>query len=209
MKISLLFLFSCCTLIAYTQSVKVNPAIEWQKSLGGTSYDFANSIQQTKDGGYITAGGSWSNDNDVSGHHGTSYSDYWIVKLDSAGNIQWQKSLGGSDFEYAYWIQQTKDGGYIIAGESSSKDGDVTNNHGSRDYWIVKLDSAGNIQWQKSLGGTLYDQAFCILQSNDGGYVIAGTSLSNDGDVNNNHGGWDCWVVKLDSAGNMLWQKSL
>ena len=126
------------------------PAIQWQKSLGGSNNDYAYAIRQTTDGGYIVAGYSSSNDGDVTGNHGGL--DYWVVKLNSTGNIEWQKSLGGSSNDKAYAIQQTADGGYIVAGFSYSIDGDVTGNHGAFDYWVVKLNSTGNIEWQKSLG---------------------------------------------------------
>ena len=118
--------------------VKLNNSgnIEWQKSLGGSGAEAASSIQQTSDGGYIIAGGSNSNDGDVSGYHGGIY-DYWIVKLNSSGSIEWQKSLGGSGDEFAKSVEQTTDGGYIVAGQSNSDDGDVSGNHGDYDYWIV------------------------------------------------------------------------
>ncbi|MBK8912338.1 MAG: hypothetical protein IPM61_13535 [Chlorobi bacterium] len=182
-------------------------AIEWQKSLGGSSLDYAKSIQQTNDGGYIVAGYSQSNDGDVTGNHGGV--DYWIVKLTSAGVIQWQKSLGGSRGNYATSIAQTSDGGYIIAGYSSSTDGNVTGNHGSTDYWIVKLTSVGAIQWQKSLGGSGGEEAHSITQTSDGGYIVAGWSSSTDGDVTGNHGSTDYWIVKLTNGGAIQWQKSL
>ena len=157
------------------------PSIQWQKSLGGSSYDLAKSIQQTSDGGYIIAGESDSTNGDVTGNHGTS--DFWIVKLNALGIIEWQKSLGGSYSDMANSIQQTSDGGYIVAGESGSINGDVTGNHGNADYWIVKLDPSGNIQWQKSLGGSNRDAANSIKQTSDGGYIVAGESSSNNGDV--------------------------
>ena len=177
-------------------------------------HDFAHSIQQTKDGGYIVAGSAESNNGDVTGHHGQSwYADYWIVKLDSYGNLQWQKSLGGSSYDYSGSIQQTNDGGYIVAGNSQSSDGDVTVNHGGNnygDYWIVKLDSYGNLQWQKSLGGTNDEALSSIQQTNDGGYIVAGYSDSNNGDVSGNHStNYDYWIIKLDSIGNLQWQKCL
>lgn len=99
---------------------------------------------------------SRSANGDVIGNHGQF--DYWILKLNASGSIQWQKSLGGSLGDGANSIQQTQDGGYILAGYSSSSDGDVTGNHGSTDYWVVKLNSLGNIQWQKSLGGSSVDE---------------------------------------------------
>jgi hypothetical protein len=167
----------------------------WQKSLGGSRSDYATSIGQTADGGYIVAGASDSKDGDVSGNHGAS--DYWVVKLDVKGRLVWQKSLGGSLSDSADAVQQTTDGGYIVAGISDSKDGDVFSNHGSNDYWIVKLDAGGNLVWQKSLGGSREDFARSIQQTADGGYIVAGESESNNGDVSGNHGGSDYWIVKL------------
>jgi len=190
------------------------PAIEWQKSLGGSGEDMAYSVQQTTDGGYIVAGSSNSTDGDVTGNHGSN--DYWIVKLNSYGNIMWQKSLGGSGTDNAYSIQQTTDGGYIIAGETRSNNGDVSGNHGLYDYWVVKLapdtvnpTTPPAIEWQKALGGSDEDIAQSIQQTQDGEYIVAGASKSDNGDVTVNHGGEDFWVVKLASNGDIKWQKSL
>ncbi len=188
--------------------------ILWSRTLGGSSKDRANSIQQTNDGGYIIAGESWSTNGHVTGHNGLNNPDYWVVKLDSDGALQWQKSLGGSEYDVANSIQQTNDGGYIVAGYSNSNDGDVSGHQGLTfvaDYWVVKLNSSGNIQWQKSLGGWANDFAYSIKQTSDGGFIVAGSSESTDGDVSGNHGGGapDFWVVKLNSSGNIQWQKSL
>ncbi len=189
--------------------VKLNNtgAIEWQKSLGGSNYDAARSVQQTNDGGYIVAGDSYSNDGDVSGNHGDV--DFWVVKLTNSGIIEWQKSLGGAGYDNASSIKQTIDGGYVVTGTSFSNDGDVSGNHGLDDSWVVKLSSIGAIEWQKSLGGTDGEAAFSIQQTIDGGYILAGNSNSNDGDVSGNHGLIDSWVVKLSSLGTMEWQKSI
>jgi hypothetical protein len=184
-----------------------NGTIEWQKSLGGSGFDYVNSIQQTNDGGYIVAGQSDSNDGDVSGNQGGP--DCWDVKLSSLGTIEWQKSLGGTGDESAFFIQETNDGGYVFAGYSKSNDGDVSGNHGNADYWVVKLTNTGTIEWQKSLGGSSFEQANAIQQANDGGYVVSGYSISNDGDVSGNHGNADYWVVKLTNTGIIEWQKSL
>ena len=208
MKTTLLFFFTCCTLIALAQAPVVNPVIQWQKSLGGAGIDNAYCIRNTTDGGYIVAGESWSNDGDVSGNHGGYYPDYWVVKLDNTGTIQWQKCLGGTFGEEAHSIQQTKDGGYIVAGSATSNDGDISGNHGGGDYWIVKLDNTGTIQWQKCLGGSGQDYAYSVQQTKDGGYIVAGNSWSNDGDVTGNHGD-DYWIVKLDSSANIQWQRCL
>src|SRR5688572_8174325 len=104
--------------LIFQLSAFAQPAIEWQKSLGGSELDYANSIQQTSDGGYIVSGSSDSNDGDVTGHHGGT--DCWIVKLSNTGTVQWQKSLGGTTYEYAPSVQQTSDGGYVVAGYSYS-----------------------------------------------------------------------------------------
>jgi hypothetical protein len=190
--------------------------IVWNKLLGGSSSDFANYIQQTTDGGYIISGYSASSANgDVSGtNHGGD--DYWIVKLDALGNIVWNKLLGGSSGDYARYIQQTSDGGYIISGYSySSANGDVSGtNHGNlgtSDYWIVKLDALGNIVWNKLLGGSGNDLASNIQQTSDGGYIISGYSSSSaNGDVSGTNLGYsDYWIVKLDALGNIVWNKLL
>ncbi len=182
----------------------------WAKSYGGSFQDIASDIAKTSDGGYIIAGYSYSNDGNVTGNQGNA--DYWIVKLDSSGNIQWQKTMGGSNDDKASSIQQTSNGQYIVAGYSFSNDGDVTENHGGTDYWIVKLDSLGNIIWENSYGGSEYDVPYSITETSDNGYIIAGKSTSNDGDVTGHHGStslYDYWIVKIDSLGNILWQKSL
>ena len=183
------------------------PAIEWQKSLGGTGSDQAYSIQQTNDGGYIVAGATNSNDGDVTGNHVSG--DCWIVKLNSTGSIQWQKAIGGTGEDYITSIQQTTDGGYIVACYTTSNNGDVTGNHGNADCWVVKLNSTGTIQWQKALGGTDYDYPNSIQETTDGGYIVAGETSSNNGNVTGNHGISDNWVVKLNSAGTIQWQKAL
>lgn len=182
--------------------------LQWEKCFGGTDLDHVTSIEHTKDGGYIVAGFSWSGDGDVTGHHGTYGYDFWIVKLGINGNIQWQKSLGGSDHDYAYSIDQTLDGGYIVAGNTNSTDGDVTGNHGGADYWIVKLGATGNIQWQNCFGGSNNEEPNYIEQTMDAGFIVAGYSGSNDGDVSGNHGRDDCWILKLDSTGIIQWQKT-
>ncbi|MBL7989099.1 MAG: T9SS type A sorting domain-containing protein [Chlorobi bacterium] len=186
---------------------QIPPAIEWQKSLGGSGYDKATSIAPTSDGGYIVAGGSESTDGDVTDHYGSS--DAWIVKLRSTGEIEWQRSLGGSSFDNARCIAQTRDGGYIVAGESQSSDSGLAGNHGKSDAWIVKLTDAGVIEWQRLLGGKENDAANSIAQTNDGGYIIAGWTGSRNGDVSENHGSHDCWIVKLASTGVIQWQQAL
>jgi hypothetical protein len=134
--------------------------------------------------------------------------------------IEWQKCLGGSNWDSASSIQQTSDGDYIVAGFTYSKDGDVSGNHDYYGYngylndgWVVKLDTSGNLLWQKCLGGSLSDVTSSIQQTSDGGYIVAGKTNSYDGDVSGYHyglfGRYDYWVVRLNPSGNLLWQKCL
>jgi hypothetical protein len=181
--------------------------LQWQKTLGGTNLDVAYSIQPTPDGGYIMAGETVSTNGNVIGNHGSN--DVWVVKLSSTGNLQWQKTLGGTNADVAYSIQPTPDGGYIFAGFTGSTNGDVTGNHGGQDSWVVKLSSTGSLQWQKCLGGINYDRAQSIQPTPDGGYIVVGYTGSTNGDVTGNHGGSDTWVVKLSSTGSIQWQKAL
>jgi len=181
--------------------------IQWQISLGGSGYEFAAALQQTTDSGYIIAGYSGSSDGDVTGNHGND--DAWVVKLTKTGAILWQKCLGGTNLDHAYSIQQTIEGDYIVAGRSRSNDGDLTANYGSDDFWVIRLNDTGAIQWQKTFGGTGSDIAQSIRQTSDFGYVIAGTTQSNDYDVTGNHGGHDYWVIKIDAIGTLVWQKTL
>ncbi len=192
-------LFSFLLITVLRASSAQSPSIEWQYCLGGTDTDKGLSLQQISDGGYVVAGYASSNYGDVSGNQGEE--DFWIVKLNSDGDLVWQKSLGGSSDDRARSVQQTSDGGYVVAGFAVSNDGDVSGNHGDRDYWVVKLNADGDLVWQKCLGGTENDNTLSIQQTSDGGYVAAGSSASNDGDVSGNHGDRDYWVVKLNADG--------
>ncbi|SFT84530.1 Por secretion system C-terminal sorting domain-containing protein [Chryseobacterium formosense] len=201
---SILLIFSF-SFIAKAQA----PTIEWQKSFGGSNSEIAKSIVQTPDGGYITAGYSKSSDGNATFNHGDN--DFWIVKMDALGILQWQKSLGGSGDDQANSISLTSDGGYILAGSTTSSNGDITLNKGFADYWIVKLNALGNIEWQKTYGGAYQDIAKSVKQTTDGGYIVTGNTSSNDGDVSGNHSLYlnDYWVIKLDTSGNLQWQKAL
>jgi len=179
----------------------------WQKTYGGTSNDEAHSITSTADGGYITAGFTFSNNGDISGNHGLH--DFWIVKLDSSGNLQWQKTFGGTSIDIAASVQEISGSGYIVAGYSLSINGDVSANHGSFDYWVIRLDSSGSLLWQKTFGGTASDKATAIRQTNDRGFIVAGSTTSFNGDISGSHGSLDYWVVKIDATGTLVWQKAL
>lgn len=175
--------------------------LQWQKCLGGTGEEHGIAIQQDIDGSYIVLGETMSNDGDVSGIHGT-FSDIWVVKLTSNGTLDWQKCLGGLGIENAYNLQISTDGGYILTGYTKSNNGNVVGNHGGGDAWVVKLSSTGTLQWQKCLGGTKSEALPFVQQCADGGYIFAGATGSNDGDVSGHHSSYtyaDIWVVKLNN----------
>jgi hypothetical protein len=185
--------------------------IIWQKNYGGSGFEGPEStIIKNNEGGFTFAVASYSNDHDVSGNHGGD--DVWLGKIDSAGNLLWQKSYGGTDNDIPFALKITSDGGYIVAGETYSNDFDVQGNHDTTgiesDVWVLKIDSAGNIEWQKCLGGVGTDKAFDIQVTSDSDYIVVGWEQSGDnGDVNGSHGARDIWVIKLNHFGILQWQK--
>jgi len=165
--------------------------IQWQKTYGGGGDDVAHSIQQTSDGGYIVAGETDS--------FGAGFADFWVLKLDSNGEVLWQKTYGGGEDDIAHSIQQTSDGGFIVAGETASFGA------GFADFWVLKLDSNGDIVWQmqKTYGGSLDDKAYSVQQTSDSGYIVAGKTSSFGNPILG-----DMWVMKLDSNGVVIWEKT-
>jgi len=159
----------------------------WFKHYGGANEDRGFSIQQTSDGGYIVAG--YTN----SYTHGNN--DFAIYRLNSSGNKVWFKHYGGANNDYGHSIQQTSDGGYIVAGETHSY------SYGSGDFAIYKLNSSGNKVWFKHYGGTSSDYGYSIQQTSDGGYIVAGYTNSYT------YGGYDFAIYRLNSNGNKLWFK--
>jgi len=152
----------------------------WAKTYGGSGDDFICSFQQTTDGGYIV--GSETNS------FGAGKEDLLIIKLDSSGNVTWAKTYGGSEYEYGSSISQTKDGGYIVAGQTVS-----FGTGGSGDVFVLKLDSSGNIQWAKTYGRYVYS----LQQTTDRGYIVGGQIESFGA------GRSDVLILKLDSTGNI------
>ena len=160
----------------------------WQKTYGDSGNDYPVCIQQTTEGGYIVAATTYS--------YGAGESDIWVLKLDSEGDILWEKTFGASGNDYAAFIQQTSEGGYILVGNTSSF------GVGDSDIWLIKLTTEGYIAMQKTYGGTGFDWAFCIRQTSDLGYIIAGETFSFGAGRN------DVWLLKLDWKGDIGWQKS-
>ena len=176
---------------AWVLKLDSDGAVTWQKTYGGGSFDYANYVQQTSDGGYVVAGHTLS--------FGAGDYDAWVLKLDSAGAVTWQKTYGGVGADFVFSVQQTSDGGYITMGSTDSSGA------GDYDAWVLKLASTGAVTWQKTYGGTGLDQFpdyGSIQQTSDGGYVVAGkTNSSGAGD-------YDAWVLKLASTGAVTWQKT-
>lgn len=183
--------------------------ILWQNRFGGSSnVDNPFGMSLTSDGGCIITGTTWSNDGDVTGYHPGANGDGWVVKVDSMGQLQWQKALGGSSNDILLSVVEAADGGYMTVGFTESNDGDVSGHHGeagNADGWAVKLDNGGNMVWQRTLGGSWNDQLSSVVAMPDGGFEAAGSTRSTDGDIPYNLGGVDGWVLKLDSAGNLVW----
>jgi len=183
-------------------------AIQWQVD-DGTSTTLLFSVQQTTDGSYIACGWTITG----SDYHGGGH-DCLLMKISSSGSIVWRKCYGGSGEDEANAVKQTVDGGYILTGYTISNDGDVTDSLGKGDIWVVKVDTAGTIQWQRSYGGSGVDIGAAIQSVASGGYIITGSTTSNDGDIIGFHGEGslligDTWVVKTDDTGAFQWQKCL
>lgn len=200
---------SFCTLLIINLiplSIYSQPDIAWQATLGGSAEEIAYDVEECPDGGYIVVGSSRSDDGDVSSSF--NWRDFWVVKLSDEGELIWESTYGGSNHETARDVLPTIDGGYIVAGASSSSDGQVSENQGSGDCWILKLDSIGGIEWEKSYGGSGSEFGYAIEQTNDGGYYIAGGSQSSNGDVGGNQGGVDYWVLRLSPTGDLIWENN-
>ncbi|MFC1987725.1 PKD domain-containing protein [Chloroflexota bacterium] len=162
--------------------------MEWEETFGGSASDYARSVEQTTDGGYIIAG--------TTNSYGAGGSDVYLVKTDASGNMEWEKTFGGSASDFGRFVQQTTDGGYIIAGATYSYGA------GNNDYYLVKTDASGNMEWGKTFGGSGGDDGYSVQQTTDGGYVITGATSSYGA------GSADIYLVKTDASGNMEWGKT-
>ncbi|KVV16342.1 T9SS type A sorting domain-containing protein [Flavobacterium sp. TAB 87] len=201
---------------------------QWQRTIGGSGQDELLRAFQTKDGGYMLGGSSNSSptldktkkvsqelsiDLYSKLEESRGNMDYWIVKLDKEGNIEWQKTYGGKYTEVLRSMEQTSDRGYILAGYSNSPaSGDkIENNKGLGDFWIIKINSSGEIEWQNVYGAEGDDQPYIIHQTSDAGYIVGGNSNSTKsltsygGTVND---GIDFWVLKIDKIGEIDWSKT-
>jgi hypothetical protein len=164
--------------------VKTNMSghVEWNRTFGGESEDRALSVIQTNDGGFAFGGETAS--------YGFG-SDFWLVKTDTSGQMEWNKTFGGNDWDTASCLIQTTDGGYALAGPTESFGG------GSRDFYLVKTNINGQLEWNKTFGGSNDEHAYSLVQTSDGGYAIAGWTKSYDAIEN------DFWLVVTDSTGSL------
>jgi hypothetical protein len=167
----------------------------WEKSYGGSETDQAYCVAKSSNGNFIITGDVRSNDNDVSSNYGSA--DIWTIMINPLGEIIWEKNYGGSGFDTSKAVISSRNGGFYITGNSRSEDNDVTSNKGNNDVWVLKIDDSGNIEWEKSIGGTEIDLAFDVAELNDGSVVIVGESWSSDSDIPENKGFSDLLIIKL------------
>jgi hypothetical protein len=188
-------------------------AIIWEKSLGYNGSDNGYSVIQTIDNGYLLLGVLDVTASDGEGNNRiSSYrhagGDYWAVKLDSNGILEWSRYFGGNFTDTSYATCQTQGGDYIIIGSSDSNDIDISNNKGTYDFWIIKISSEGNLIWEKSYGGSEIDEALDITPTTDGNFIVCGNTRSNNIDVSSNNGAADIWILKITPNGEILWEKT-
>lgn len=192
--------------------IDANANIVWQNTIGGTNDDVLTSIEETLDKGFILGGYSSSDSTGDKSETWMGYIDYWIIKLDSMGSIQWQNTIGGSNHDVLFSAQQTTDGGYFLGGYSISPiSGDKTEDSLNNDIWVLKVDSVGVIQWQNTIGCGMHDLLQSVIQTNDGGYLLGGMSNSDscDNKSEDSKGSYDYWIVKIDSVGILQWQNTI
>jgi len=204
---------------------------DWQKSFGGAGFDLLQSIKSTRDGGFILAGTSNSENGFQKNENCKGITDFWVIKLNAAGAEQWQKTIGGNGQDELLCAFQTKDGGYILGGSSSSNPPSIMNStpeektqpttkedlynkseksRGNMDYWVVKLNKEGDIEWQKTYGGQYADLLRSMEQTSDQGYILAGYSTSPvSGDKTDaDKGMGDYWIIKINDLGEIQWQNT-
>jgi hypothetical protein len=176
-------------------------ALQWQKCIGsGSRYNVFDQVIQTSDKGYMLCGTRRILDD--------SSNDIWLVRLLANGNVSWEKAYGGSEEETSCAMAQAYDGSFTIACSSKSKDGNVSGNHGNYDIWVFKVSSSGVFAWGKSIGGSSVDNLNAIDRTLDGGVILAGGSISTNGDIGSAKGGYNAWLIKLSATGAIQWKKA-
>lgn len=183
--------------------------VVWEKNYGGSLEDCCMHSTLSTDSCIYSVGYTTSNDGAFHGNHGNN--DVCVVKLNLNGDTLWTKLLGGTLDDKGFCIESTEDNGCIIAAATYSTYGQISINYGEYDYWIVKLDANGNIQWEKTYGGSANDYAKSIKRTSDNGYIINGWTCSEDGFVHGIHSLLtpDMWIIKININGDTLWTKCL
>ena len=189
--------------------------IEWIRNFGGSGAEKATSIIPTSDGGFAVAGYTKSIDGDLAAKT-MAVNDYWLLKFDPQGELEWHRTFGGSKDDRGQAVIQTSDGGFAMAGYAMSSDGDGSNNEGFHDHWIIKLSAVGDLEWEKSFGYSGHDHAYDLVQTDDGGYFFSGfldivasggAGSTKVGSSLTAHGVGEFWGTKIDSQGNIEWRK--
>lgn len=176
-------------------------SIIWDRCIGGNSVDGMTEVIVNADGTFFMSGCTLSNN--LPGSSPGNNFDAWALKLDAAGNVLWLKAFGGSDNDFASCATSTPDGGYLIAGETSSKDGIVCKKHSLSELWLIKMDASGNIQWSRTFGGNMKDGGLGIVISPSGECIVLSTSYSADGDLTENKGYSDLWLARFSFTGKL------
>ncbi|RMG88550.1 MAG: hypothetical protein D6714_00520, partial [Bacteroidetes bacterium] len=188
--------------------VKLSPdgQILWEKNYGGSANENIEEVRVAQDGGILLIGYSESNDGDVGGNNGDF--DFWMVKLDADGNLVWSHHYGGSAADWGYRVRETQSGELVVAGSTFSSNGDVSDNKGFYDFWVFKTDAGGNMLWERNFGGITEERAYALELAENEDIIVAGTSISGDGDVGGNNGGNDAWFIRLSPDGDLLWSRN-
>ncbi|MFI5171061.1 MAG: T9SS type A sorting domain-containing protein [Chitinophagales bacterium] len=195
--------------LIFFSNLNSQTSLNWQRALGGTGDDDFGDIIATSDGGYLAVG---QHQNGINGDItvGKGNEDSWLVKLDANGNLVWEKTYGGLQYDGAAKALELPDGNFFIIGTAGDNTGDIVGSHGSSDAWLLKIDPSGNLIWQKCYGGTASDMGLTIIPSNDGNFILLCSAFSNNGDVVGKHGGTstnDYWALKIDINGNIIWSR--
>ena len=185
--------------------------VAWFNRYGGSEHDSLDDIIALSDGSCIVVGSSESADGDLSSNHGGQ--DVWILKLTADGNAVWSVNYGGSHDDKAKALILAQNDKIVVLGQSQSDDMDVSVNHGQSDVWLLTLSNEGMLEWEKTLGGSSSDDPSDVIQLADGGFMVLAGTESNDFDVTSNYSGQsgdgeDCWVVKLDQTGEIIWDQN-
>jgi hypothetical protein len=186
----------------------------WEKSFGFSGIDYGTTLLETKEGGFLITGVLDVSASDGQGNAkstATKHSggDYWAIKTDHTGTLEWSRFFGGSFTEVPSGVLETDAHNFIIVGSSDSNDFNISNSKGSYDFWIIKISTEGTLLWEKSFGGSEIDEAKAITRTNDGNFIIVGDTRSADKNVSKNNGAADIWVLKVSSEGNILWEKTI